>query len=116
MRAMLVEILAKQGFEVAEADDGPPALRYVTTSPPAAVILDVNMPDSNGLDVLADIKRLHPQLPVIILTGHGDIPMAVESMRRGAYDYLGKPFRHDDLVMTIGRAVERQALLATVTG
>src|SRR5262245_3914105 len=113
---MLVEKLTKEGYLVAEADDGPPALEHVATAPPDAVILDVRMPTANGLDVLLDLARLHPQLPVILLTAHGDIPMAVEAMRRGAYDYLSKPFRHDDLVMTIRRAVERHALMAAVAG
>ena len=116
IRSVLREMLVKQGFEVAEADDGPPALDHAATSPPAVVVLDVKMPQSDGLDVLLDLKRLQPHLPVIILTAHGDIPMAVEAMRRGAYDYVSKPFRQDDLVMSIRRAVERQALLTAVTG
>ena len=112
MRSLLGEILVKQGLHVIEADDGDVAVSRVAAETLAAVVLDVKMPRVSGLDALLDIKRLRPDLPVIILTAHGDIPMAVEAMRRGAYDYLSKPFRQDDLLISINRAVQREGLLA----
>jgi DNA-binding NtrC family response regulator len=112
MRSLLGEILTKQGLAIIEADDGDVAVSRVATETPSAVVLDVKMPRVNGLDALLEIKRLRPDLPVIILTAHGDIPMAVEAMRRGAYDYLSKPFRQDHLTMSIRRALERQDLLS----
>jgi two-component system nitrogen regulation response regulator GlnG len=112
MRSLLGEILTKQGLTVIEADDGDVAVSCVASETPSAVVLDVKMPRVNGLDALLEIKRLRPDLPVVILTAHGDIPMAVEAMRRGAYDYLSKPFRQDHLTMSIRRALERRDLLS----
>ncbi|OLC06815.1 MAG: hypothetical protein AUH42_04760 [Gemmatimonadetes bacterium 13_1_40CM_70_11] len=111
LRALLDEMLRRRGLDVATAEDGDVALTRIASDPPTAVVLDVKMPRSNGLDVLVEIKRLRPEIPVIILTAHGDVAMAVEAMRRGAADYLGKPFRQQDLLMSIDRAVERRGLL-----
>jgi two-component system nitrogen regulation response regulator GlnG len=111
LRALLAEMLRKHGVDVDTAEDGDIALTRIAADPPTAVVLDVKMPRTNGLDVLLDIKRLYPEVPVVILTAHGDVAMAVEAMRRGAADYLGKPFRQQDLLMSIERAVERRGLL-----
>ncbi len=111
MRSLLGEILAKQGFDVDTATDGDEVVARIEARRPAVVLMDVRMPRRDGLEALLDVKRMQPELPVIILTAHGDIPMAVEAMRRGAFDYLTKPFRYDDLLMSVRRAIERQALL-----
>jgi two-component system nitrogen regulation response regulator GlnG len=113
MRSLLAEILGKHAFDVVTAADGDEVLPRVEAHHPAVVLMDVRMPRRDGLEALHDVKRAHPELPVIILTAHGDIPMAVDAMRRGAFDYLTKPFRYDDLLMSVRRAIERQALLRT---
>jgi two-component system nitrogen regulation response regulator GlnG len=114
MRWLLAEVLRAQGFEVATAEDGQGALERVQVEAPAAVILDLRMPGLDGMETLTKLKAIAPQVPVIMLTAYGNIPAAVQAMRLGAYDYLSKPFHNDDIVLTVGRALERQALLAEV--
>ncbi|MBI4561236.1 MAG: sigma-54-dependent Fis family transcriptional regulator, partial [Candidatus Rokubacteria bacterium] len=114
MRWLLAEVLRAQGFEVATAEDGQGALERVRVEAPAAVILDLRMPGLDGMETLTKLKAIAPQVPVIMLTAYGNIPAAVQAMRLGAYDYLTKPFHNDDIVLTVGRALERQALLAEV--
>ena len=111
---LLSGILSAQGFEVVTAEDGQAALERVRGEAPAAVILDLKMPRLDGLETLGKLKGIAPQVPVIMLTAHGDIPSAVQAMRLGAYDYLTKPFHNDDIILTVQRALERQALLAEV--
>jgi two-component system nitrogen regulation response regulator GlnG len=114
MRWLLSGILEAQGLEVVTAEDGEAALRKVQEDPPSVILLDLKMPKLGGLEALTEIKAVAPQVPVIILTAHGDIPTAVQAMRVGAYDYRTKPFHNDDIVLTVRRAIERQELLAEV--
>ncbi|TDV70063.1 sigma-54 dependent transcriptional regulator [Pseudomonas sp. LP_7_YM] len=75
------------------------------------VLTDVRMPGMSGLDLLAELQTRDADLPVILLTGHGDVPMAVEAMRDGAYDFLEKPFTPQTLLGSLGRALEKRALV-----
>jgi len=75
------------------------------------VLADIKMPGMNGLELLELIKRENPDLTVLIMTGHGDIEMAVEAMKSGAYDFITKPFDHDALVLRLEKALERNSLL-----
>lgn len=76
---------------------------------PGCLVLDVRMPSMSGLELQEELNRRGAIIPVIFITGHGDIPMAVEAMQHGAFDFLQKPFRDQDLIDRIQRAIERDA-------
>ena len=114
LRSTVAEILMLQSLEVIEAEDGQVALERVRADSPTVMILDINMPRVDGMEVLRRVSQFAPQLPVIMLTAAGDVRTAVEAMRLGAYDYLTKPFDADELVLHVRRALERQGLLAEI--
>ncbi len=90
--------------------DAEEALRRVTERAPEVVLLDLRLPDRDGLQVLDDVHRANPGVDVIMLTGHGSIDTAIESVRAGAFDYVAKPCPLDELDVRIHRALERQGL------
>lgn len=94
----LAERLQLRGIEAQIATDGETALALIETSPPQVVVLDVMMPGLGGADVLKRIKVRHPQIPVILLTGHGSIREGTDGLRQGAYDYLVKPIDIEELI------------------
>jgi DNA-binding NtrC family response regulator len=114
MRWLLSRLLEEQGLEVSTADDGVQVLAWVQQEIPHAILLDLKMPRLDGLQALAQLKELAPEVPVIVITAHSDIPSAVQAMKLGAYDFLTKPFDNDELLYTVRRAVERQELLDQV--
>ncbi len=87
------------------------ALDAVGPTWPGVVVSDVKMADRNGLELMADVLARDPELPVILITGHGDIPMAVQAMRDGAYDFIEKPFANERLVDAVRRALEKRRLV-----
>src|SRR5271170_264196 len=90
----------------------PSASEFLDTyepSHPGCLVLDVRMPGMSGLELQRQLNLLGAVIPVIFITGHGDIPMAVEAMQQGAFDFLQKPFRDQDLIDRIQRALERDA-------
>ncbi len=110
LRSILNDVLSGEGFSVSEASNGAAGLESYRNDPPHAVLLDLNMPQMNGIDTLTAIKLINPMVPIIILTAHGDIPTAVEVMRLGAYDFTTKPPDFDRLLLLIKRAVEHYQL------
>ncbi len=110
MRESLADLLSSVGWEVIEAADGIEAVRAVQKHPPHALLLDLVMPGKEGQEVLDEVRFLEPDLPVIILTGHGDIERAVRAMKSGAFDFLTKPPDPDHLLLVLDRAVERRIL------
>ena len=74
---------------------------------PSCIVLDVRLPDANGLEFQAQLTELGVHLPVVMMTGHGDIPMSVRAMKRGAVDFLTKPFRHEDMLNAVTAAIDR---------
>jgi two-component system NtrC family response regulator len=106
LRFILKDVLSGEGFSVSEAANGLTGMESFRHAPPHAVLLDLNMPQMNGIDTLAALKQINPKVPVIILTAHGDIPTAVEVMRLGAYDFITKPPDFDRLLLLMKRAVE----------
>jgi FixJ family two-component response regulator len=84
-------------------------LESYTPSQPGCLVLDVRMPGMSGLELQQQLNLRGAVIPVIFITGHGDIPMAVEAMQQGAFDFLQKPFRDQDLIDRIQRALERDA-------
>jgi UDP-3-O-[3-hydroxymyristoyl] N-acetylglucosamine deacetylase len=99
-------VLRDEGYEVATAADGSEALRCVEEHDPRLVLLDVWMPELDGIEVLSRIKQTHAALPVIVLSGHGNVEMAVKATRMGAIDFLEKPFSIDGLLSSVARALD----------
>ena len=101
----LAERLELRGINTQIAINGESALETIEVSPPDLVVLDVMMPGLGGIDVLQRIKTKHPQLPVILLTGHGSKTQGEEGIRNGAFDYLIKPLNIDELIQKIHDAM-----------
>ncbi|HME96642.1 MAG TPA: sigma-54 dependent transcriptional regulator [Methylomirabilota bacterium] len=114
IRSLLGAILQNHGYEVVTAEDGDAALQQVQRERPDVILLDLSMPRMTGLAALPEIKRVDPEVPVIICTAHADLATAVRAMKLGAYDYLTKPFDVDLLALTVGRAVERGQLRSRI--
>lgn len=76
---------------------------------PGCMVLDIRMPGMSGLELLQQLNQRAVTIPVVFITGHGDVPMAVEAMQNGAFDFLQKPFRDRDLIDRVQRALERDA-------
>ena len=102
--------LARKGFRVDQAEDGEEALNVSTNKSFDVVVLDIHMPGMNGIQVLEELMKRDPAPKVIMLTGGGTIENAVDSIKKGAYDFLTKPAKLDDLTRLIRRACETQQL------
>ena len=94
---MLQSYLSKQGYQVFTTQKAEEGLRIIRNQNIDLVLSDYRMPDKNGIELLEDIKKTHPQLPVIIMTSYGDIRLAVRAMKLGAVDYITKPVNHEEL-------------------
>lgn len=110
----LAERLGLRGLQVQVANDGEQALQRITSDEPDLVVLDVMMPGMSGLTVLERIKTAYPHIPVILLTGIGSTKEGLEGMRLGAFDYLMKPLRIEELVEKIGEAMQKKAAAGKV--
>lgn len=109
-RHVMTNELSRLGYEVTAAASGEEAIQRVLTGEPEVVLLDLRLPGMGGLEVLKAINAHAPATEVIMLTGHGSIDTAIESIRTGAFDYVVKPCPLDELDIRIQRALERQAL------
>jgi DNA-binding response OmpR family regulator len=101
----LAERLRLRGIDAVTANDGEEALRLLETELPQMVVLDMMMPGLGGIEVLRLIKRDYPQLPVIMLTGRGSTKDGIEGMQLGAFDYLMKPLKIEDLLQKMQDAL-----------
>src|SRR5215211_2291243 len=114
IRGVLRDFLQDEGYEVLEAENGPEVLGALNGNQdarPQLVMMDVRMPELSGLDVLRDARKSqNDQLPVIIMTAFGTSNIAIEAMQLGAYDYITKPFDLDEVLLTVQRFFEREAL------
>src|SRR5512137_1081651 len=115
MRVTTAIVLRQAGFEVAEADGGAEALEKLGAEPFDVVLTDLRMGDVDGLDVLRGALEASPSTQVIVMTAFGSIESAVEAVRRGAYDYLTKPFQSDELRVRVEKALEKRRLLGEVS-
>ena len=106
LRNLLTSVL-EDHYEVAQASNGAAVQKAFAQPPPDVVLLDVKLPDADGLELLPQIKKRWPDTEVIVLTGHGTISMAVEAGRGGAYNFLAKPFENEKLLADVKCAVER---------
>ncbi len=107
----LTMILEYEKYSVDCALSGPDALDKVQSNGYAAVLLDVKMPGMDGLEVLDKIRQINPDLPVVMISGHGTIETAVEATKRGAFDFLQKPLDRDKVLVTIRNCIERTSLV-----
>ena len=110
IRESLSGWLQQDGYEVETAPGGPAALTKTQENHYDIMLLDVKMPEMDGLTLLKRLKELDPDTLIVMMTAHGDIHDAVEAMRLGAYDYLLKPFELEELSFTIEKLVQMQTL------
>jgi two-component system, NtrC family, response regulator AtoC len=110
IRRNLVLLLQAEGYRTLDAADGNTALERIRADHPDAVLLDLKMPGRDGLEVLGELGPALADLPVIVVTAFGGSAAAIEAMRRGAYDYLTKPFDLDEVLLTLKRALRQRAL------
>src|SRR5512133_3813362 len=110
MRHLLSVILTERGYEARAVSTGEDALRELAARDYDLVLTDVRMPGMGGLALLKEIQRAQPDLMVIVMSAYGSHEAAVEAMKAGAYDYLSKPFKPDDVVLLLRKAEERQRL------
>ncbi|OOV93403.1 sigma-54-dependent transcriptional regulator [Pseudomonas sp. MF4836] len=111
IRSAIEQWLSLSGFDVQLFSRADECLAHLPEHLPGVILSDVRMPGMSGLELLAEVQRRDPDLPVILLTGHGDVPMAVEAMRDGAYDFLEKPFSPDALLSSLRRALDKRRLV-----
>ncbi|HEX7478306.1 MAG TPA: HD domain-containing phosphohydrolase [Polyangiales bacterium] len=112
IRDILADFLAMEGFEVRTAADGGAALVELSKGRFDLVLSDLKMPNMGGIELLESIAQHSPQLVTIIMTGFGTVETAIDAMKRGAYDYIMKPFKMEEVVHTVRRGLERRKLSA----
>lgn len=112
IRETIAGILSDEGHDTRETDNSDEALEIIRSRVPSLVVLDVWLKGSSmdGIELLDNIKSSHPDLPVIIISGHGTVETAVSAIRKGAFDYIVKPFKAEKLLVTVSRALENARL------
>lgn len=112
IRELISDILKDEGYATRLAGNSDDAMKEVNAEPPALMILDIWLKDSgmDGIDILKAVKRDNPDVPVVIISGHGNIEIAVAAIKQGAYDFIEKPFNIDQLLVVIRRAMETSRL------
>ncbi len=106
--------LRKAGYEVAAASDGGEGLSLFSSTKFDLVVTDIKMPGISGMEVLRRVRKQAPDVPVLVITAFGNVETAVEAMKAGAYDFIGKPFHRDQLLLAVGKALERLRLTEEV--
>ena len=101
LRESLAELLTSEGYEVLQAADGKAAYELVLQQPVDLVLSDIRMPEMDGMTLLAHLRKVAPQTPVIMITAYGTVDSAVAAMRAGACDYLLKPVQFDDVLLQV---------------
>jgi DNA-binding NtrC family response regulator len=107
----LEALLGRHGYQTQTAATASFGLRVLKENPPAVLLLDLQLPDADGLEMLGQIKDEHPETQVIILTAHDSLNNAIESIKRGAYHFISKPYAPEELLSLIEKALEKQSLL-----
>ncbi len=106
----LLKRMKKRGVDVTGVGSGEEALSFLDTNQVDVVVLDVRMPGMDGIETLREIKRRHPLVEVIMLTGHANLEVAIEGMELGAFDYLMKPMDIDELLYKVEDAYKKKSL------
>ena len=110
MRDLLAKVLERKGFQASVCGDGTEALAFLEKEPVDLVVTDVRMPGLGGMEALRAVKELNPDIVVIIMTAFGSIDQAVQAVKEGAYDYINKPFKIDEMLLTIEKALDERRL------
>lgn len=112
IRELIADILQDEGFQTRTAANSDEAIAALNEGEPSLMILDIWLKDSrmDGIDILKQVKRNNPDVPVIIISGHGNIEIAVAAIKQGAYDFIEKPFNIDQLMVVLNRALETNRL------
>jgi two-component system response regulator AtoC len=110
IRLVLRTLLKKNGYDVEVADSGESALALVDSFGPDVILTDVRMPKMSGLDLLATLKAKNAIATVIVMSAYGSMDLALEAIKAGAYDYISKPFKPDEVVLALRKAEERETL------
>ncbi|MBP6737071.1 MAG: sigma-54-dependent Fis family transcriptional regulator [Rhodobacteraceae bacterium] len=112
IRELIGDILKDEGYVVRLAANSDECMAEINAEPPALMILDIWLKDSrmDGIDILKTVKRDNPDIPVVIISGHGNIEIAVAAIKQGAYDFIEKPFNIDQLMVVVSRAMEASRL------
>ncbi len=111
IRRTLREILEYEGYEIVEAEDGIVGLNQIKINDYDVVFLDIKMPRLDGMEVLEQVSKIKPDLPVIMISGHGNMETAVEAVKNGAFDYIAKPPDLNRLLITVRNALEKKTLV-----
>jgi FixJ family two-component response regulator len=107
VRSALVRLFKSVGLQAEAFGSAPEMLQSQLPDVPSCLVLDVRLPGQSGLDVQAELTKANIRIPIIFMTGHGDIPMTVRAMKGGAVDFLAKPFRDQDMLDAVATAIER---------
>jgi len=112
IRELIADILQDEGYTTRLAANSDACMAEINAEPPALMILDIWLKDSSmdGIDILSTVKRSNPDIPIVIISGHGNIEIAVAAIKQGAYDFIEKPFNIDQLLVVIRRAMEASRL------
>jgi two-component system response regulator AtoC len=110
LRSMVTVLLQKEGYQVSSASGGEEALELLGEQAFDLVLSDIRMPRMDGLQLLDRIQALYPDITVIMMSAFGTVDLAVEAMKRGAYDYISKPFKPDEILLALRKAQEREGL------
>lgn len=110
VRELLLEFLSSEGYEVSLADSGEKAVKLMQSEPADVVLVDLKMPGIDGIETLRQIKKTAPDALAIVMTGYPTIDSSIEALRCGAYDYVVKPFKLNDLKSSIEKALEEHKL------
>lgn len=106
IRRVMSLLLKEEGYEVMTVENGQEVLDVLLSFQPDVILLDQQMPVLTGVETLEHIKKIRPDQIVIFVTAFGSIALAVDAVKKGAYDFIEKPFDNDDLILKVGRAVE----------
>ena len=115
IRSLLADLLKDAGYETTQAKTAAAAVTEIAKKRPDLVMMDVKLPDQDGLDLLRQIKREHSELDIIVMTAFGGSSSAIKAMENGAYDYVTKPFEIDDLLATLRRVFEHHDMASEVS-
>ena len=109
-RHMLSVILKKEGYDVEAASNGEEALQKISLSPFDQILCDIRMPKMDGLEFLTEVKKRAVDSTVIMMSAYGTVDIAIEAIKSGAYDYISKPFKPDEIILTLKKAEESELL------